>query len=101
MIVDKATLKSYFNTTDKPTEDQFANLIDTIFSLNPLVAEQQLVAPASNLVFSGLDGLADGGYRLEIMGGLTATDTLSWSANGDAVATHYLSQGFQHTGSLV
>lgn len=30
---DQAVLKSYFNTGDKPTEAQFAELIDTMFAL--------------------------------------------------------------------
>lgn len=32
-IVDRTTLKSYFETGDKPTEAQFIDLIDTLFSL--------------------------------------------------------------------
>jgi hypothetical protein len=34
-VVDIDTLKSYFNTGDKPTEAQFVNLIDTLFDQRP------------------------------------------------------------------
>ena len=32
-IVDRATLKTYFETGDKPTEAQFIDLIDSLFNL--------------------------------------------------------------------
>ncbi len=38
-IVDRTTLKSYFETGDRPTQGQFANLIDSAFNL----AEDQSV----------------------------------------------------------
>lgn len=33
-VVDKTTLKSYFETGDRPTESQFINLIDSLMHVN-------------------------------------------------------------------
>ena len=47
-VVDKATLKSYFETGDKPTQAQFEDLIDSLITL------AQLAADASGVEISGL-----------------------------------------------
>ena len=39
-----ATLKSYFNTGDIPTESQFIDVFDTLFAQSPLTTKGDIVA---------------------------------------------------------
>lgn len=48
-VVDKTTLKSYFETGDKPTQAQFVDLIDSLISNNLATAANDfIVASGSN-----------------------------------------------------
>lgn len=57
---------------------------------NFLVQEQILASTQSTITFSGLDGLTDGGYILEISGpAASATDSIGLFINGDMTAANY------------
>jgi hypothetical protein len=66
-IVSIATLKSYFETGDKPTQAQFVDLIDTLASLPDLLTEDELAAingannPDAGNVFATMDDIVAGG----------------------------------------
>lgn len=60
-VQTKTVLKSYFNTGDKPTESQFADLIDSFFT--PVVAAQAASFTISDSSGVSLcDASADSGF---------------------------------------
>lgn len=71
-VQDIDVLKSYFNTADKPTEEQFANLIDTLFDQRPkLVSNSDTI----NLLKAGTNWDEDTGeYSGETISGQKAGD---------------------------
>jgi hypothetical protein len=95
---DKATLKSYFNTGDTPTEAQFTNLIDSIpgdvgvlvdADIPSAIARDSEVTTAIGTHASATDPHADRAYAaaqiaIAAGGGATASDQLlkNWTESG-------------------
>ena len=66
----KEQLKAYFNRLDKPTEDQFSDLIDTIFSREEkkdkiyefYISQNGTDPPTAEIIHNDLDGVATLSY---------------------------------------
>ena len=77
----KTTLKTYFNTGDKPTEAEFGELIDS-----------QLNSSGSNILSGSLIISTSAGIpALEIKGDITASGNIS--ASGTVYASTFESNG--------
>lgn len=93
----RTTLKAYFQTGDTPTQAQFANLIDSFYSL---VSDFQLLfgtidqsgtsAPTVNVMFNSLgftptyNYLGVGSYTIESTGNLDDAKVIFFISTGQA-----------------
>jgi len=73
---NRTTLKSYFNTGDKPTEQQFGDLIDSCFNLEDDVE----LLPQRSLLKSMITSLNEGDNLIDpqIMTGSVIADVVVW-----------------------
>jgi hypothetical protein len=76
----KAIIKSYFNTGDIPTEEQFADMIDTLFSSYvekgvALTLYTSVISQADTDVFQSNPTIAAGDFKISKDGGALANLT--------------------------
>lgn len=85
-VVSIATLKSYFNTGDVPTESQYTDLIDTLASLSAILGVSgntggnNLTSPDGNSYMN----IGDGSFNIEVDN--TGTSSTSF-VSGDGSMT--------------
>lgn len=92
-VVSKTVLKSYFNTGDKPTEEQFANLIDTLFALGDNSSDD-IAEGSSNLFLTPAQSSKIG--ELNIVEA-TTVDTGALTAGVAKTVTHGLGLDTERT----
>lgn len=61
-----AELKALFETGDKPDQQAFIDLIDSLADGIQAYSYEVMDSPTSEVVFSGLSAMEDGGYQLSI-----------------------------------
>lgn len=83
-VVTKATLKSYFETNDQPTQAEFANLVDTLVNINPS-ASYFSAGDTGSIPLRVGDGTGDYGYVSSTFNGIltsAGTQICGWRSTG-------------------
>lgn len=99
-VVSIATLKSYFQTGDFPTQAQFEDLIDTLYGANilqvevPLTASQMIILNSSPVDAVAAPGagkaieVVSSSYYFTITAGFASAFTLQIKSSGGSGAQH-------------